>query len=89
MHGEKLGGVVVKLTTVHNYPVTVVIKLLHININFNYFEFATFIFQQSHGTAMGTAFSPTVANIFIYVHHSTKLSQNPTKPASTPCPIHR
>ena len=43
------------------------IKLLHINVNHNYFEFASLIFQQIKGTAMGAAFSPTAANIFMSV----------------------
>ena len=44
-----------------------VIRLLHINVNYNYFEFATYIFHQVTGTAMGAAFSPTIANIFMSV----------------------
>ena len=44
-----------------------VIKLLHININYNYFNFAGLIFQQIRGTAMGASFSPTIANIFLSV----------------------
>ena len=44
-----------------------VIRLLHINVNFNYFEFSTYIFQQVTGTAMGAAFSPALANIFMSV----------------------
>ena len=44
-----------------------VIKLLHININYNYFNFAGITFQQTRGTAMGAAFSPTIANIFLSV----------------------
>lgn len=44
-----------------------IIQLLHINVNHNYFEFATLIFQQITGTAMGAAFSPTIANIFMSV----------------------
>ena len=40
-------------------------RLLHLNINYNYFEFAHHTFQQTQGTAMGAAFSPTVANIFM------------------------
>ena len=44
-----------------------VIQLLHVHINHNYFEFNEFIFQQIHGTAMGAAFSPTIANIFMSV----------------------
>ena len=44
-----------------------IIQLLQININYNYFQFTDIIFQQIHGTAMGAAFSPTVANIFMSV----------------------
>ena len=44
-----------------------VIRLLQINVNNNYFQFATFLFQQITGTAMGAAFSPTIANIFMSV----------------------
>lgn len=42
-----------------------IIQLLHTNINNNYFEFASLLFQQIKGTAMGAAFSPTVANIYM------------------------
>ena len=44
-----------------------IIRLLHICVNHNYFEFAGLVFQQTHGTAMGAAFSPTIANIFLSV----------------------
>ena len=44
-----------------------IIQLLYIGINFNYFEFASVRFQQIKGTAMGAAFSPTVANIYMSV----------------------
>ena len=44
-----------------------IIQLLQINVNYNYFQFTDLIFQQIHGTAMGAAFSPTVANIFMSV----------------------
>ena len=44
-----------------------IVQLLHTNVNYNYFEFATLIFQQTTGTAMGAAFSPTIANIFMSV----------------------
>ena len=44
-----------------------IVQLLHTNINHNYFEFASLIFQQIRGTAMGAAFSPTVANIYMSV----------------------
>ena len=44
-----------------------IIRLLHANVNHNYFEFASLIFQQIKGTAMGAVFSPTAANIFMSV----------------------
>ena len=44
-----------------------IIQLLHTNINHNYYEFASLIFQQIKGTAMGAAFSPTIANIYMSV----------------------
>ena len=40
-------------------------RLLHININHNYFRFGHHTFQQIKGTAMGAAFSPTITNIFM------------------------
>ena len=55
------------------------IQLLHINVNHNYFEFGTNIFQQTKGTAMGAAFSPTIANIFksITLRHFLRTQQQP------------
>ena len=44
-----------------------IIQLLQLCINFNYFEFASLYFQKIQGTAMGAAFSPTIANIFLSV----------------------
>ena len=44
-----------------------IIQLLYTGINFNYFEFASVVFQQIKGTAMGAAFSPTIANIYMSV----------------------
>ena len=44
-----------------------IIELLHINVNNNYFEFASLTFQQIKGMAMGSACSPTVANIYVSV----------------------
>ena len=43
------------------------IKLMYINVNNNYFEFASLIFQQINGMAMGAACSPTIANIYMSV----------------------
>ena len=45
-----------------------IIKLLHLNINHNYLQFADSTFQQTKGTAMGAAFSPSVANIYMSVN---------------------
>lgn len=42
-----------------------ILTLLNINIHNNYFDFANCIFQQTTGIAMGAAFSPTIANIFM------------------------
>ena len=44
-----------------------IIQLLHVCINSNFFKFGDLIFQQVQGTAMGAAFSPTIANIFMSV----------------------
>ena len=44
-----------------------IIRLLHMNVNFNYFQFADLCFQQIQGTAMGAAFSPTIANIYMSI----------------------
>ena len=45
-----------------------IIKLLHLNINHNYLQFADSTFQQTKGTAMGAAFSPSVGNIYMSVN---------------------
>lgn len=44
-----------------------IIKLLHLHIYHNFFTFADLILQQIKGTAMGAAFSPSLANIFMWV----------------------
>ena len=44
-----------------------IIQLLQINVENNYFEFGGFFFKQIKGTAMGATFSLTVANIFMSV----------------------
>ena len=55
----------------HQYPdllifdPNLIIHLLHSSVNYNYFSFAHHTFQQVKGTAMGAAFSPTIANIFM------------------------
>ena len=51
-----------QLTT---FDPNLILQLLHVNINNNYFMFGNFTFQQINGTAMGATFSPTVANIFM------------------------
>lgn len=57
-----------------------IIQLLQVNVNYNYFSFAGLCFQQTHGTAMGAAFSPTIANIFLSVTLSRFLQTQETKP---------
>ena len=42
-----------------------IIQLLQVNTNNNYFTFNNFTFQQINGTAMGATFSPRIANIFM------------------------
>ena len=54
-----------------------IIQLLHIN---NYFCFAHSTFQQIKGTAMGAAFSPTIANIFMSIIMRTFLHTQVIKP---------
>ena len=52
---------------VHVTPISSLDYYIHININQYYFEFAENIFQQTQGTAMEAAFSPTIANIFMSI----------------------
>ena len=56
------------------------IRLLHLNINYNYFEYGTLVFQQIHGTAMGAAFSPTIANIYMSIFLNNFLTIQQHKP---------
>ena len=57
-----------------------IIQLLHTNITNNFFTFASYVFQQTEGTAMGAAFSPTIANIFMSVFICKFLQTQKTKP---------
>ena len=57
-----------------------IIKLLHINISSNFFEFGPLIFQQIKGTAMGAAFSPTIANIYLSTILQRFVSSQPKQP---------
>ena len=57
-----------------------IIQLLHVNVNNNFFSFGNATFKQIKGTAMGAAFSPTVANIFMYVILQKFLLTQPTQP---------
>ena len=56
------------------------IRLLHTNINYNYFEFGALSYQQVSGTAMGAAFSPTIANIYMSVFMRNFLVTREHKP---------
>ena len=57
-----------------------IIRLLHLNVNHNFFNFADLTFQQIKGTAMGAAFSPSVANIYMSVSLRRFLRTQPKKP---------
>jgi hypothetical protein len=58
----------------------IITQLLSIHINNNVFEFLNLHFQQITGTAMGTAFSPTIANIYMSSILKTFLSQTKDQP---------
>jgi hypothetical protein len=45
-----------------------IVQLLSIHMNNNIFEFSDIVFQQTTRTAMGSPYSPTIANIFMSVH---------------------
>lgn len=57
-----------------------IIRLLHLNVNHNYFNFSDVTFQQVKGTAMGAAFSPSVANIYMSVNVRRFLRTQRKKP---------
>ena len=57
-----------------------IIHLLHMNINNNFFTFGDIIFQQIKGTAMGAPFSPTIANIFMSIILKEFLETQPIQP---------
>ncbi len=57
-----------------------IIQLLQINMFNNYFEFGNFSFKQITGIAMGSSFSPTVANIFMSVFLRNFLATITEKP---------
>ena len=57
-----------ELHTHHNFLTfdpNLIIQLLHVNVNNNFFTFNNFTFQQINSTAMGATFSQTIANIFM------------------------
>ena len=62
------------------FNLNLIIQLLHTIINYNYFEFGTFIFQQTNRTAIGVAFSLTNANIYISITLRNVLLTQPHKP---------
>ena len=57
-----------------------IIRLLHTCVNFNFFEFASLVFQQIKGTSMGAAFSPTVANVYMSVTLQNFMSTQAKQP---------
>ena len=62
------------------FNLNLIIQLLHTNINYNYFEFGNYIFQQTNRTAMGVAFSPTNAIIYMSITLRNILQTQPHKP---------
>ena len=56
-----------KHTHLFTFDPNLITRLLHVNMNYAYFNFAEHIVQQIKGIAMGAAFSPTIANIFMSV----------------------
>ena len=57
-----------------------IIQFLHININCDYFQFVGMYLQQIQGTAMGAAFSPTLANIVMSIALQRFLSTQKDQP---------
>lgn len=57
-----------------------IMHLLSIHMKNNFFEFAEFHFHQTTGIPMGSAFSPTIANIFVSVLLKRFLTLSSTKP---------
>ena len=57
-----------------------IIQLLHVSINNNFFTFGNVTFQQIKGTAMGAPFSPTMANIYMSVILKNFLLTQPIQP---------
>ena len=69
-----------KHTHLLTFEPNIITQLLHLNINYNYFTFGNHFFQQVKGTAMGAAFSPTVANIFMSTIIRSFLHTQPIQP---------
>ena len=57
-----------------------IMSLLELHMYNNFFEFGTFVFHQTTGIAMGAAFSPTVANIYMSVFIKKFLATCTDKP---------
>ena len=55
-------------------------NLLSLHMNNNFFEFSNFVFHQIKGIAMGAAFSPTVANIYMSAFFRKFLATQQNKP---------
>ena len=58
----------------------IITHLLQVNMSSNFFTFADITFLQTDGTAMGAAFSPTIANIYMSVFLRNFLSRTSEKP---------
>lgn len=63
-------------------PDNYIIKLLKINLTKNDFQFNSKFYLQTKGTAMGKAFAPSYANIFMARWEESALASHPLKPFS-------
>ncbi len=57
-----------------------IMALLELQLKNNFFEFGSFFFHQTTGIAMGAAFSPTIANIYMSVFLRKFLNKYSEKP---------
>ena len=71
---------VLALSSILALDPNLIVRLLHLNMNYSYFEFAHLIFQQIRGTAMGAAFSPSIANIYMSTVVNEFLQTQAVKP---------
>ena len=69
-----------KLSELIIFDPNLITQLLQVNMNNNFFTFADIPFRQIEGTAMGAAFSPSIANIYMSVFLRNFLLKRSDKP---------